>query len=214
MDHDQPTQDSVSPKVEPASAGFENAAASPMVGEVTRILSQIEQGDRRAADELLPLVYEELRNLAAAKLAQEKPGQTLQATALVHEAYIRLVDVDKAQRWNGRGHFFGAAAEAMRRILVEKARQKQRLKHGGEQLRVAFPEQDLIADDRIEEILCVSEALDSLAETDPEAADLVKLRFFAGLTLAEAAAALGIPRRSIDRLWVYAKAWLGAALND
>lgn len=182
--------------------------------DVTQILSQIEQGDPSAAEQLLPLVYDELRKLAAAKLANEKPGQTMQATALVHDAYIRLVDVERAQHWNSRGHFFGAAAEAMRRILVEKARQKQRLKRGGARNRVVLPEPELVADDRVEEVLRVSEALDSLAETDPEAADLVKLRFFAGLTLAEAAAALGIPRRSIDRIWAYAKAWLGAELGE
>ena len=182
--------------------------------DVTRILSAIEQGDSSAAEQLLPLVYDELRKLAARRMAQEAPGQTLQATALVHEAYVRLVDVEKAQHWNSRGHFFGAAAEAMRRILVERARQKQRLKHGGEQHRVGLPDPDLVADDRVDDILRVNEALDALADTDPEAADLVRLRFFAGLTLAEAAAVLGIPRRSIDRIWVYAKASLGAELHE
>ena len=182
--------------------------------DVTRILSAIEQGDPSAAEQLLPAVYDELRKLAAQKMAQENPGHTLQATALVHEAYVRLVDVQKAQHWNSRGHFFAAAAEAMRRILVERARQKQRLKHGGEHDRVRLPDPDLVADDRVDEVLRVSEALDALAEQDPEAADLVKLRFFAGLTLAEAAAALGIPRRSIDRIWAYAKAWLGAELRQ
>jgi RNA polymerase sigma factor (TIGR02999 family) len=133
---------------------------------------------------------------------------------LVHEAYIRLVDVDKAKHWNSRGHFFGAAAEAMRRILVERARQKQRLKHGGEQSQISFPAPDLVADDRVDDILRVHEALDALANKDSEAADLVRLRFFAGLTLSEAAAALGIPRRSTDRIWAYAKAWLGAELRE
>jgi RNA polymerase sigma factor (TIGR02999 family) len=181
--------------------------------DVTRILSQIEAGDGKAAEQLLPLVYDELRKLATQKMAQEKPGQTIQATALVHEAYIRLVDVDKAQHWNSRGHFFAAAAEAIRRILVERARQKQRLKHGSRQHRVRLPESDLVADERVDDILRVNEALDALADKDPEAGDLVKLRFFGGLTLGEAATALGIPRRSIDRIWVYAKAWLKAELR-
>jgi RNA polymerase sigma factor (TIGR02999 family) len=182
--------------------------------DVTQILNSIEQGDPSAAEQLLPLVYDELRKLAAAKMTQEKPGQTLQATALVHEAYLRLVETEKVQHWNSRGHFFAAAAEAMRRILVERARQKRCIKHGGEQDRGRSRVEDLVADNRVDEILRVSEALDALAETDPEAAELVKLRFFAGLTLAEAAAALGIPRRSIDRIWVYAKAWLSAELCE
>jgi RNA polymerase sigma factor (TIGR02999 family) len=183
------------------------------MSEVTRILSQINDGDPSAAEQLLPLVYDELRKLAAQKIAQEKPGRILQATALVHEAYIRLVDVDQAQHWNSRGHFFAAAAEAMRRILVEHAREKQRLKHGGDLHRVHLPDRDLVADDRVEDLLRVHEALDALAHKDPAAAELVKLRFFVGLTLAEAAVALDIPRRTIDRLWVYAKAWLGAELR-
>ena len=182
--------------------------------DVTQILSAIEQGDLSAAEQLLPLVYEELRKLAAQKMADEKPGQTLQATALVHEAYLRLVGGEKEQHWNGRGHFFGAAAEAMRRILVERARQKQRIKHGGEQHRVTFPEPDIVADNRIYDILRVNEALDALAEADFQAAELVKLRFFAGLTLAEAAAAMEIPRRTVDRIWVYAKAWLQAEVHE
>lgn len=184
------------------------------MSDATQILQRIEHGDRKAAEELLPLVYDELRKLAAEKMAHEKAGQTLQATALVHEAYIRLVDVEKAQCWNSRGHFFAAAAEAMRRILVEHAREKQRLKHGGDSHRIRLPDGDLIADDRVDEILRVHEALDALAHKDSEAAELVKLRFFAGLTLTEAAAALDIPRRTIDRLWVYAKAWLGAELRS
>jgi RNA polymerase sigma factor (TIGR02999 family) len=159
-------------------------------------------------------VYDELRKLAATKMAQEKPGQTLQATALVHEAYVRLVDTDKAQHWNTRGHFFAAAAEAMRRILVERARQKQRLKHGGEQHRVDLPDADLIVDHRVDDILRVNEALEVLAEKDPEAGDLVRLRFFGGLTLAEAADVLGIPRRTVDRIWVYAKAFLQAECHE
>ncbi len=182
--------------------------------EVTRILSAVEQGDPHAAEQLLPLVYDGLRRLAAEKLAQEKPGQTLQATALVHEAYIRLVDAEKAQHWKSRGHFFAAAAEAMRRILVERARRKQRLKHGGEHHRMTLADPDLVEDNRVDDILRVSEALDALAAKDPQAATLVKLRFFAGLTLAEAAAALGIPRRTADRVWVYAKAWFQAELHQ
>ena len=181
---------------------------------VTQILNAIEQGDPSAAGQLLPLVYDELRKLAAQKMAQEAPGQTLQATGLVHEAYVRLVDNDKAQHWNSRGHFFGAAAEAMRRILVERARQKRRLKHGGEQHRVSLPDPDLVANDRVDDILRVNEALNALAEKDSQAADLVKLRFFVGLTLAEAADVLGIPRRTIDRIWVYAKAWLQAEFHQ
>jgi RNA polymerase sigma factor (TIGR02999 family) len=182
--------------------------------DVTRILSAIEQGDPTAAAQLLPLVYEELRKLAKERMAQEPAGQTLEATALVHEAYIRLVAVEKVQRWNSRGHFFAAAAEAMRRILVEHARAMQRLKHGGDLHRVGLPAGDLVADDRVDDVLRVHEALDALAQTDPTAAALVKLRFFAGLTLAEAAAALDVPRRTVDRLWVYAKAWLGAELRQ
>ena len=183
------------------------------MAEVTSILSAIAQGDPRAAEQLLPLIYDELHKLATQKMAQEKPGQTLQATALVHEAYLRLVDVQKAQQWNGRGHFFAAAAEAMRRILVERAREKQRLKHGGDLHRVQLPDRNLVADNRVDDILRVHEALDSLARKDPEAADLVKLRFFVGLTLAEAAVALDLPSRTVDRLWVYARAWLGAELR-
>ena len=184
------------------------------MNDVTRILSQIESGDPSAAEQLLPLVYEELRKLAAARLAQEKPGQTLQATALVHEAYIRLVDVDKAQHWNSRGHFFGAAAESMRRILVERARQKLRLKHGGGQQRRGLAEAEIVADERIDEILNVDAALDDLAAQDPQAAELVKLRFFVGLTNDEAGAALGISTRSVERSWVYAKAWLRETLGS
>jgi RNA polymerase sigma factor (TIGR02999 family) len=184
------------------------------MSDVTRILSQIESGDPSAAEHLLPLVYDELRKLAAAKMACEKPGQTLQATALVHEAYIRLVDVDQAQHWNSRGHFFAAAAEAMRRILVERARQKQRHKHGGGRQQQSLSEADLLSDGRIDEILDVDAALDDLAAQDPRAADLVKLRFFVGLTNDEAAAAIGVSSRSAERIWVYAKAWLRETLGN
>jgi len=183
------------------------------MSDVTQILSQIESGDPKAAEQLLPLVYDELRKLAAQKMAQEKPGQTLQATALVHEAYIRLVDGEKAQHWNSRRHFFSAAGEAMRRILVERARQKQRLKHGGELQRAQPPELDLVADDRVDHVLRVDEALNDLAEEDLQAADLVKLRFFFGMTLTDAAAALGVSPRTADRLWAYARAWLHAELG-
>jgi len=178
------------------------------MAEVTRILSQIDQGDPSAAGRLLPLVYEELRRLAAQKLAQEAPGQTLQATALVHEAYIRMVDVNSPQHWRSRGHFFGAAAEAMRRILVEQARRKRRIKHGGGRRRVELSEVEHIACDPRDDVIAIHEALDALAEHDAIAAELVKLRYFAGLTLAEAAMGLGISTRTADRLWTYAKARL------
>ena len=184
------------------------------VNEVTHILSAIEQGDPRAAELLLPLVYDELRKLAAQKLAHESPGQTLQATALVHEAYIRLVDVDKAQSWNSRGHFFAAAAEAMRRILVDHARRKHRPKHGGDLQRVEFDEACCLAEDGAEQILLVNEALGKLAAESPEKAELVKLRYFAGMSVHEAADSLGISRATADRYWAYAKAFLYCALED
>ena len=184
-----------------------------LMSEVTQILSQIEDGDTSAADQLLPLVYDELRKLASARISQEKSGQTLQATALVHEAYLRLVDGEQAQHWNSRGHFFAAAAEAMRRILVERARAKMRIKRGGDQHRVELPDLDMLPDDRIDDVLRVNDALDTLAQDDPQAADLIKLRFFVGLTHTDAAAALGIPRRTADRIWAYAKAWLQAELR-
>jgi RNA polymerase sigma factor (TIGR02999 family) len=178
--------------------------------EVTRLLQAIERGESRATDELLPLVYEELRKLAAAKLAHEKPGQTLQATALVHEAYLRLVG-DAATSWDNRGHFFAAAAEAMRRILVEHARHKQTLKHGGGRQRVELGDKlPLIAAPcvNVDELLAIDEALNDLEQHDAQAARLVKLRFFAGLSHQEAADALEISRRAADRLWILAKAWL------
>jgi RNA polymerase sigma factor (TIGR02999 family) len=178
------------------------------MSEVTRILSAIEQGDPHAAGQLLPLVYDELRQLAAAKLAQEKPGHTLQATALVHEAYLRLVDVAKAQQWNGRGHFFAAAAEAMRRILVEQARRRNAVKRGGGAERESLDPSAIIAPTGDEQLLAVHEALDDLARADPQAAALVKLRFFAGMTAAEAAEALGLSVRSAHDLWTYARSWL------
>ena len=184
------------------------------MADVTRILSAIEDGDTQAAQQLLPLVYDELRKLAAQKMAQEKPGHTLQATALVHEAYIRLVDVDKAQHWDSRGHFFAAAADAMRRILVENARRKRRAKHGGEHARVDFDENEPQASSSDDLVLAVDQSLDALAEQNAQAAQLVKLRYFAGLTLPQAAEALGVSPRTADRLWAYAKAWLHAELES
>jgi len=178
------------------------------MSDVTRILSQIESGDPAAAEQLLPLVYDELRKLAAARLAQEKPGQTLQATALVHEAYLRLVDQQVAQQWNSRGHFFAAAAEAMRRILVNRARDKGRQKRGGSLQRVDLDAIEIALDTPAEDLLALDEALQQLAATDKLCADLVQLRFFAGLTLGEAALALGMPGRTADRHWAYARAWL------
>jgi RNA polymerase sigma factor (TIGR02999 family) len=183
---------------------------------VTRILSAIEQGDAHAAEQLLPLVYEELRNLAAAKLAGESSGQTLQPTALVHEAYLRLVaplhaeptgESDEAG-WDCRGHFFAAAAEAMRRILLDRARDKRRLKRGGGWRRLRLDQVDLAVDESSDDVLALDEALAKLAREDPLCAELVKLRFFAGLTQEKAAGALGIPRRSADRYWAFARSWL------
>jgi RNA polymerase sigma factor (TIGR02999 family) len=184
------------------------------MSDVTRILSAIEGGDPHAAEQLLPLVYEELRKLAAQKLAQEKPGQTLQATALVHEAYIRLVDVEKAQHWDSRGHFFAAAAEAMRRILVENARRKSSGKHGGGRSRQDLDPAQIAAPRADHDLLALDEALTSLAATEPQVAELVKLRYFAGLTIPQAASHLGISPRTADAWWSYAKAWFQAALQD
>ena len=176
--------------------------------DVTQILSQIESGDPKAADELLPLVYDELRKLAAAKLAQEKPGQTLQATVLVHEAWLRLVGPDVNIHWHGRGHFFGAAAKAMQRILVENARRKRRLKAGGEYQRVELTEAAATVRRPSVDVLEIHEALGKLEQQDPRKAELVRLRFFAGLTLTEAAKALGISASTADNDWAYAKTWL------
>jgi RNA polymerase sigma factor (TIGR02999 family) len=183
------------------------------MSDVTRILSAIEEGDPHAAEQLLPLVYDELRQLAARKMAQEKPGQTLQTTALVHEAYIRLVDGDKAPHWNSRGHFFAAAAEAMRRILVDRARRKRSRKRGGDRARVELDEANLTAAEDAAEVLAVNEALAGLAAADAQAAELVKLRYFAGLPIPEAAAVLNLSPRSADRLWAYARAWLRRAIR-
>ncbi|MGE0606656.1 MAG: ECF-type sigma factor [Pirellulales bacterium] len=177
------------------------------MSNVTRILSQIASGDPAAAEQLLPLVYEELRKLAAGKLAQEKPGQTLQATALVHEAYLRLVG-DAEQHWDSEGHFFAAAAESMRRILVEAARRKKRLKRGGDLARRDLLIEEVAEIEPREDLLALDAALDKLAATDRSAADLVRLRYFTGLTIADAARVLKIPRRTADRRWSYARAWL------
>ena len=178
------------------------------MSDVTRILSAIEQGDQKASEQLLPLVYEELRKLAAAKLAQETPNQTLQATALVHEAYIRLVDDKKAQHWNSRGHFFGAAAEAMRRILVEIARRKMRQKHGGQFQHVPLQPGDLNSETPPEELMAIDDALTILEKTDRQAARLIELQYFAGLTVEEAANLMGIPRSTAYEHWAYARARL------
>jgi len=178
------------------------------MSDVTHILSAIEQGNPHAAERLLPLVYDELRKLAAQRLAQEKPGQTLQATALVHEAYLELVDVEQAQHWNSRGHFFAAAAEAMRRILVDNARRKRSQKAGGDLGRQDFDALDFAIPEMPEDLLALGEALDKLMATDKTAAEVVRLRFFAGLPVPEVAQLLSISPRTADRLWAYARAWL------
>ena len=184
------------------------------MSEVTRILSAIEDGEPSAADELLPLVYQELRKLAAAKLSCEKPGQTLQATVLVHEAWLRLVGPDVNIHWNGRGHFFGAAAKAMQRILVENARRRKRLKAGGEYQRVGLSEVAVTVNGPSADVLAVDEALRKLEQQDPRKAELVRLRFFAGLTLAEAAKALGTSVSTADNNWAYAKTWLRLKMSE
>ena len=184
------------------------------MSEVTHILFAIEQGDPHAASQLLPLVYDELRKLAAQKLAQEKPGQTLEATALVHDAYLRLVGDRRGQHWDGRGHFFAAAAEAMRRILVENARRKQRPKHGGGRQRVDADLNLLAAYDDSVDLLALDDALARLAEESPARAELVKLRFFAGLTVSDAAHILGVSVATAERHWTYARTWLYAELSE
>ncbi len=178
------------------------------VSEVTRILSAIEQGDPRAGEQLLPLVYDELRKLAAARLRQEKPGQTLQPTALVHEVYLRLVGDEANRHWNGRGHFFGAAAEAMRRILINRARDKKRLKRGGGRQRLDLDKVELALETDDEELIALDEALEKLEQEDKTAGQVVKLRFFAGLTVKQTAESLGISERTAERQWAYARAWL------
>jgi RNA polymerase sigma factor (TIGR02999 family) len=188
--------------------GQNPAGYNGKMADVTQILSQIEQGEPHAANQLLPLVYDELRKLAAAKLGCEHPGQTLQATALVHEAYLRLVSVPHPQQFSGRGHFFAAAAEAMRRILVDQARRRNAAKRGGNLEREELHESAIEAPGPVAEMLAVHEILDLLAEVDPVAANLVKLRFFVGLNMSEAAAVLGISVRSAQDIWAYARAWL------
>jgi len=183
------------------------------MSEVTRILSAIEQGDPHASQQLLPLVYNELRRLASEKMLRERPGQTLQATALVHEAYLRLVDGQKALHWNSRGHFFSAAAEAMRRILVESARRKRGKKHGGGCQRVNLEAAASYAPEPAEDLLSLNDALDKLAQEDPKKAELVKLRYFTGLSVQEAADVLDISRATADRHWAYAKVWLYCAIS-
>jgi RNA polymerase sigma factor (TIGR02999 family) len=188
------------------------------MNDVTRVLDAIEQGDPHAAEQLLPLIYDELRRLAAQKLAGEKPGQTLEATALVHEAYLRLVASRDAsgpreEHWDSRGHFFGAAAEAMRRILINRARDRKSLKRGGRWQRVDLDRLAVVTDASPDDLLAIDDALERLAQENPPCAELVKLRFFAGLTLDEAAASLGVARRTADRYWAYARAWLFEVLS-
>ena len=183
------------------------------MSDVTVILTAIEQGDAKAAEELLPLVYEELRLLAAQKMAREKPGQTLQATALVHEAYIRLVKGGH-QDWHSRGHFFSAAAEAMRRILVENARRKKRLKHGGDRERMSLDDVDLTIDGLPDDVVALDEALTKLAEDKPLMVQAIELRYFAGLTLEQIAEILGISERTVSSYWTYAKAWLYREITE
>lgn len=184
------------------------------MNSVTQILSRIESGDPTATNELLPLVYRELKRLAAHRLAQEHPGQTLQATALVHEAYLRLVDDERSQHWNSRGHFFGAAAEAMRRILVNRARDKGRIKRGGKFRQVDFEKIQIATDAANDDLLAIDESLEMLAAENRECADVIKLRFFAGLSIEEAAAALGISASTAKRHWAFARAWLFDSLSS
>jgi RNA polymerase sigma factor (TIGR02999 family) len=183
------------------------------MSDVTQILDRLGQGDARAAEQLLPLVYDELRKLAAAKMAQEKPGHTLQATALVHEAYLRLVAQDPLRHWDHKGHFFAAAAEAMHRILVENARRKQTVKHGGGRHRIALDEAHRALESP-DDLLVLADAVDRLSKEDSSAAQLVKLRLFAGLSIDEAADALGLARATAYRHWSFARAWLRCEFND
>jgi RNA polymerase sigma factor (TIGR02999 family) len=185
-----------------------------VMNDVTQILSRIESGDPTAAEQLLPLVYDELRRLAAQRLTREKPGQTLQATALVHEAFVRLVGTDTAPQWNGRGHFFAAAAEAMRQLLIERARQKKRIRHGGGRQRIDLDMQLCISADGDDTLLSINDALERLAAKEPEPAQVVKLRYFGGLTIEETAAAMNVSVRTVNRQWSYARAWLYRQLGE
>lgn len=182
------------------------------MSDITQILCRIEHGEPAAAEQLLPLVYHELRKLAAQRIGLENPGQTLQATALVHEAYLRLVDVDRVQQWDSRGHFFAAAAEAMRRILVENARRKGRLKRGGALQQAELADIPVVSPEIHEDLLALDEALDRLKAIDPQAVELVHLRYFVGLTVPEAASLLGLTPRTADRIWAFARAWLHQAI--
>jgi RNA polymerase sigma factor (TIGR02999 family) len=184
------------------------------MSDVTQMLTQIERGDANAAEQLLPLVYEELRKLAAARLANEQAVQTLQATALVHEAYLRLVDHPQAQTWDSRGHFFAAAAEAMRRILLNRARDRSRLKRGGERRRINLEQIEVVLNTRDEDLIALDEAIERLEDEDALSAKLIKLRFYGGLSHTDAATALGITRRVADRHWAYARAWLSRQLQN
>ncbi|MFN0125071.1 MAG: sigma-70 family RNA polymerase sigma factor [Verrucomicrobiales bacterium] len=183
------------------------------MADVTQLLTAIEAGHPRASDQLLPLVYEELRKLAAAKMAQEMPGQTLQATALVHEAWLRLGGMETPQAWNGRAHFFGAAAEAMRRILVERARKKGRVRHGGQYERVDLERVTLATEDNEDTVLAIHEALEKLALESPQKAEIVKLRYFTGMEHQEIAGVLGISLSTVNRSWAYARSWLHRELK-
>lgn len=183
------------------------------MNQLTQLLSAVERGEQHAAVQLLPMVYEELRKLAAAKLSYEQPGQTLQPTMLVHEAFLRLVDVDEPQMWNSRGHFFAAAAEAMRRILVENARRKQSLRRGGDRQRMDVDLADLVTTDRHDELLALDEVLTQLEQQWPEKAELVKLRYFAGLTMTEAAQVMKVSVATAERHWTFARAWLYSKLR-
>jgi RNA polymerase sigma factor (TIGR02999 family) len=184
------------------------------MSDVTRILQSIEEGDPRAADDLLPLVYDELRKLASLRMAREKPGQTLSATSLVHEAYLRLVDVEESRQWNGRGHFFAAAAEAMRRILVEHAREKKSAKRGGDRIRIELTGLAAAVDAQPDRLLDLNDALAALADDDEQAARIAKMRLFAGLTFDELALALGLSQTAVHRQWTYARAWLKRAMSE
>jgi RNA polymerase sigma factor (TIGR02999 family) len=214
MVSDDVRKDGSSDEPVPTSDGSQRAGSPEQRGDVTQILSAIEQGDGQAAEQLLPLVYQELRKLAADRMAQEKPGQTLQPTALVHEAYLRLVDVNQAQHWDSRGHFFSAAAEAMRRILVDRARHKETLRAGGDIERVELEQvESTVVKSRVD-LIALNEALERLEQEDPRKAKLIKLRYFAGLTIPDSAEILGIATSTAIADWAYARSWLRLELAD